>query len=184
MSNTRTGRDVEVLILGAGVCGIAAAVGCVRAGFDDFVIIERASEIGGTWHHNTYPGCAVDIPSHVYSFSYAPNADWSRLFSPAQEVKSYLIDVAQQYGLGPKMAMETELLNATWDEDAQRWIVTTDRGVYRARYFVSAAGPLHEAIIPNLPGLESFSGQMFHSSAWPTDLDLRGKRVVVLGTGA
>jgi cation diffusion facilitator CzcD-associated flavoprotein CzcO len=184
MSNPGTAQDVEILILGAGVCGIAAAVGCTRAGFDDFVIIERASDIGGTWHHNTYPGCAVDIPSHVYSFSYAPNPDWTRLFSPAHEVKGYLIDVARRYRLEPKMALQTELLNATWDEELQRWIVTTDRGVYRARYFVSAAGPLHEAIIPDLPGRESFSGQMFHSSAWPEDLDLRNKRVVVLGTGA
>jgi cation diffusion facilitator CzcD-associated flavoprotein CzcO len=177
-------RDVEVLILGAGVCGIAAAIGCQRADIDDIVIIERASEVGGTWHHNTYPGCAVDIPSHVYSFSYAPNPDWSRLFAPQAELKQYLVKVTKDFGLESKIALNTEVLDAAWDEEAQRWIVQTSGGVCRARAFVVAAGPLHEPIIPHLPGLSVFKGPMFHSSAWPQEIDLTGKRVVVIGTGA
>jgi cation diffusion facilitator CzcD-associated flavoprotein CzcO len=184
MPNAQTPREVDVLILGAGVCGIAAAVGCRKAGIDDFLIVDRAGEVGGTWHHNRYPGCAVDIPSHLYSFSYEPNPDWSRIYSPAAEVKCYLESVVDKFSLGAQMALKTELLDATWMNESQRWDVTTSAGNFHARAFVSAAGPLHEAIIPNLPGLATFEGEMFHSSAWPDEDNLDGKNVVVIGTGA
>jgi cation diffusion facilitator CzcD-associated flavoprotein CzcO len=177
-------REVEVLILGAGVSGIAAGIGLKRAGITDFVIVDRSDEIGGTWHHNRYPGCAVDIPTHAYSFSFALNPNWSRVFAPQQEIEDYLLGVVDKYGLRERIALNTEVLEAAWDDDAQRWHVATSSGVYLARAFVIAPGPLHEAVKPPLPGLGAFKGTAFHSSTWPTDLDLSGRRVVSIGTGA
>ncbi|WP_181034182.1 NAD(P)/FAD-dependent oxidoreductase [Arthrobacter sp. GMC3] len=177
-------RSVEVLILGTGVCGISAAVGLHRAGIDDFVVIERSDEIGGTWHRNIYPGCAVDIPSHLYSFSFAPNNKWSRVFAPQGEVKDYLVEVAEMFDIRRRIQFGVELLDASWIEGEQHWRIQTSSGIYLARSFVTAAGPLHEPAIPDLPGLSEFTGEMFHSTNWPEDLHLRGKKVVVLGTGA
>lgn len=177
-------NEVEVLILGAGVCGLAAAIGCQRAGIDDYVVLERAGDVGGTWHHNVYPGCGVDIPSHVYSFSYAPYAEWSRVFAPQAEVKDYLKHVVSTFDLMAKIRLGVELIDATWLEEDQVWHVVTRDGSYRAGAFVVGAGPLHEPIIPRLPGAEDFVGESFHSSRWPAHLDLTGKRVVVPGTGA
>jgi cyclohexanone monooxygenase len=177
-------REVEVLILGAGVCGIAAAIGLERAGVHSFVLIDRADEIGGTWHHNRYPGCAVDIPTHAYSFSFAPNPDWSRVFAPQQEIEDYLLRIVDEYRIRERIALNTEVLEAAWDDDAQRWKVTTSAGDYLAKAFVIAPGPLHEAVTPSLPGLGTFKGTAFHSSRWPTELDLTGRRVVAIGTGA
>jgi cyclohexanone monooxygenase len=176
--------DVEVLVLGAGVCGIGIAATCLRAGIDDLVVIERADGVGGTWRHNTYPGCAVDVPSQLYSFSWAPRADWSRDFAPQAELLRYLEDVTDDTGVRPKLRLGTELLDARWEDADQRWHVTTDQGTYRARSFVSAAGPLHEPQIPDLPGRDRFTGPAFHSSGWRHDVDLTGQRVVVVGTGA
>lgn len=177
-------REVHVLILGAGISGIAAAIGLQRKGFDDFVIVDRSDDVGGTWHHNTYPGCAVDIPSHIYSFSFAPTSEWSRVFAPQPEVKAYLVQVVEDFNLRPRIRFGVELLDATWLEDQQRWRVSTTEGTYLATAFINAAGPLHEPVIPDLPGLADFEGEMFHSANWPADADMVGKRVVVLGTGA
>lgn len=177
-------RDVEALIVGAGVCGLSAAIGLRRAGIEDVLVVERADRVGGTWHHNRYPGCAVDIPTHVYSFSFAPNPGWSRVFAPQQELADYLERVAAQYGVIDRIAFDTEMLEAAWDDDGQRWIITTSGGVYRARAFVIAPGPLHEAVEPNLPGLGTFKGTAFHSSDWPQDIDLTGRNVLAIGTGA
>lgn len=177
-------RDVDVVILGGGLCGMAVAIALGRAGIDDVVIVERAPKFGGTWTHNRYPGCAVDIPSHVYSYSFALRADWSRVFAPQPELEAYLDGVAADFGLHAKLAANTEVLEASWDEGAQRWLVRTTGRTYRARAYVSAAGPLHEPIIPDLPGRGKFSGEMFHSAHWPEHADLAGKRVVVIGTGA
>lgn len=182
-----TGADVEsveVLILGAGVCGVAAAIGLKQSGIDDVVILERSDSVGGTWRHNTYPGCAVDIPSHVYSFSYALKPDWSRVYGKQAELKEYIGGVVDDFGVRDMVRTHTEVLDARWDTDACRWRITTDRGVVVARFFVIAAGPLHEPIIPDLPGRDGFQGQAFHSSQWPVDLDLTGRTVVAIGTGA
>lgn len=176
--------EVEVLILGAGVCGISVGVGCLRAGIDDIVVIERADGPGGTWRHNTYPGCAVDIPTHVYSFSWAPNPGWEHTFARQPEVKAYLENIVERCGLAEKTRYGVEMLGADWDDTAHLWRVETTHGTYLARHLVTAPGPLHEPQIPDLPGLDSFEGQAFHSSHWPDDLDLEGKNVVVLGTGA
>lgn len=177
-------RDVEVLILGAGLCGIAAGVGLRKAGFEDFVIIERSAQVGGTWHHNRYPGCAVDVPTHVYSFSFALNPDWDRVFALQHELERYLVDVAREHGLDEKVQLRTEVLDAAWDDEDERWTVATSAGIYRARAFVIAPGPLHEAVTPSFPGLDRFTGIAFHSSTWPADVDLAGRHVVAIGTGA
>lgn len=175
---------VEVLVLGAGLCGVAAAIGLKRAGIDDVVIVERSDSVGGTWHHNTYPGCAVDIPSHVYSFSYALKPDWSRVYGKQAELEKYIASVVDGFGVRDMVRTQTEVFDARWDAQARRWLITTDRGVVSARFFVIAAGPLHEPIIPQLPGRDSFQGQAFHSSRWPAGLDLTGRKVVAIGTGA
>lgn len=180
----RDTQAVEVLILGGGLCGIAAAIELRRAGINDVVIVERSDSVGGTWHHNTYPGCAVDIPSHVYCFSYALKPDWSRVYGTQAELEAYIGDVADDFGVSDKVRLETEVLDARWDDDDERWHVVTNRGVFRARFFVIAAGPLHEPVIPELPGQDVFRGEAFHSSRWPADVDLTGRRVVAIGTGA
>lgn len=177
-------RDIDVLILGGGLCGIAAGIGLRRAGIEDFVIAERSDQFGGTWHHNRYPGCAVDVPTHVYSFSFDLNPEWSRVFAEQPELEAYLVDVAERHGLREKTLLGTEVLDAAWDEEDRRWHVETTAGAFRARAFVVAPGPLHEAVTPSFPGLDSFTGVAFHSSTWPQDLDLTGRRVVAIGTGA
>lgn len=184
MAGSDDAETVEVLILGAGLCGVAAAVELGRAGIDDVVIVERAGSVGGTWHHNTYPGCAVDIPSHVYSFSYALKPDWSRVYGTRAELEAYIGAVVDDFGVRDKVRLHTEVLDAQWDNADGRWNIVTDRGVFRARFFVIAAGPLHDPVIPKLPGQDLFRGRAFHSSAWPTDLDLSGRTVVAIGTGA
>jgi cation diffusion facilitator CzcD-associated flavoprotein CzcO len=178
------GQAVEVLVLGAGICGIAATIGLRNAGVDDIVVVERSDSVGGTWHHNTYPGCAVDIPSHVYSFSFALKPDWSRVYATQAELEAYIASVVDDFGVRDKLRTETEVLDARWDAGDHRWHVITSRGVFRARFFVIAAGPLHEAIIPDLPGRDTFRGTAFHSSRWPADIDLTGRTVVAIGTGA
>lgn len=177
-------REVEAVILGGGMCGIAAAVALKREGVEDFLVLERAERLGGTWHHNSYPGCAVDIPSHLYSFSFALHPDWSRTFAPQPELERYVNRVAEDFGIVPHVRFGTEVLEASWDDQGQRWELQTNRGRLRARLFVAAAGPLHEPVIPELPGLSSFRGEMFHSSNWPADFDPSGRRVAVIGTGA
>ncbi len=179
-------REVETLILGAGVSGIAAAAALRKSGREDFVIIDRAEGVGGTWHHNRYPGLAVDIPSHLYSYADKLNPDWGRTYAEGPELEAYLQDCTQEFGLQDRLWLRTELLDARWDDEALRWEVETSRGRFSARFFVIASGPLHEPEIPEIPGLASFRGEMFHSANWPRDDGdlLDGRRVVVIGTGA
>jgi len=181
---TSNGQEVEVLVLGAGICGIAAAIGLRQAGIDDVVVVERSDSVGGTWHHNTYPGCAVDIPSHVYSFSFALKPDWSRVYATQAELEAYIAGVVDDFGVREKVRTKTEVLDAHWETADRRWHIVTNRGPFRARFFVIAAGPLHEPIIPDLPGQDTFQGRTFHSSRWPADIDLTGRTVVAIGTGA
>ncbi|MHB1835589.1 MAG: flavin-containing monooxygenase, partial [Solirubrobacteraceae bacterium] len=170
---------MQTLILGAGVSGLAVAAGLKRAGKDDFVIIDRAGAVGGTWHLNRYPGCAVDIPSHLYSYSFALNPDWSRTYAEQPELEEYIGQAARRLGLLDHVSLGTEMLEARWDAAAQRWEIGTSRGLFHARFFVIAAGPLHDPVIPELPGLATFRGEMFHSANWPRDADraLAGRRV-------
>jgi cation diffusion facilitator CzcD-associated flavoprotein CzcO len=184
MQQRRFPAHVDVAIVGAGFSGIATAVELKRAGRDDFVVLERGPDIGGTWRDNTYPGCACDVPSHLYSFSFAPNPDWSSTFSPQPEIWAYLRRVAQDEGIYQHTAFGCEVEEAAWDDDAQRWRIRTSYGELTARALASAAGPLSEPRIPDIPGLRDFEGTVFHSATWDHDHDLRGGRVAVVGTGA
>ncbi|HEX6229504.1 MAG TPA: NAD(P)/FAD-dependent oxidoreductase [Solirubrobacterales bacterium] len=175
---------VDVAIVGAGFGGLGMAIKLREAGREDFVVIERAEDVGGTWEANTYPGCQCDVPSNLYSFSFAPNPDWSHTFAMQEEIWDYLRRVADDHGLRPKIRCGCELTGAEWDEDAGRWRVETSQGTLTARLLVSAVGGLCEPSIPELPGIEDFEGTAFHTSRWDHAHDLRGRRVAVVGTGA
>ncbi len=177
-------RDVRVAIIGGGLGGIGAAIMLRRAGIGDTVVLERASEPGGTWRDNTYPGCACDVPTALYSFSFAPKPDWSRTYATQPEIRAYVHDVLRTHGDGIRIDTNTAVLGAQWDEPTQRWLIETNHGAYTAQAIVSATGPWSEPIIPELPGLETFEGEVFHSSRWNHDHSLDGARVAVLGTGA
>ncbi len=170
--------------MGAGFSGLGMAIQLKRRGIEDFVVLERDAEIGGTWWANTYPGCACDIPSHLYSFSFAPNPNWSRTYPAQPEIRDYLLDVAERFGVRPHVRFGCELTEAAWDDEAQRWRIETSRGLLTAQVLVAAMGPLSARCIPSLPGLESFAGTTFHSAAWNHDHDVEGRRVAVVGTGA
>ena len=177
-------RSVRVAVIGSGFAGLGAAVALLRAGRKDFVVLERAHEVGGTWRDNRYPGCACDVPSHLYSFSFAPNPDWSRSFSAQPEIQAYLQRTAREHGVLPHVHFGTELLEARWDDAAQRWHVRTSKGELTAEVLVNGTGALSEPSIPAIPGVESFAGTTFHSATWDDDHDLTGRRVAVIGTGA
>jgi len=176
--------DVAVAIVGAGFSGIGLAAGLRRAGFDDFVVLEQADRVGGTWRDNTYPGAACDVPSNLYSFSFAPNPRWSRSFSPQGEIQDYLTDCARRFEIEPHLRFNHRVESARWDEEAQRWRIDSSGGPYCARFLVSARGPLSEPRLPDIAGISAFEGTMFHSARWDHDHDLTGERVAVIGTGA
>ncbi|MFF8771027.1 flavin-containing monooxygenase [Kitasatospora sp. NPDC015120] len=175
---------VRVAVIGSGFGGLGAGVRLRRAGITDFVILERADSVGGTWRDNSYPGCACDVPSHLYSFSFAPNPDWPRSFSGQPDIRAYLEKVTDVFGLRPHLRLGTEVTEARWDVARTHWRITTTAGRWTADAVVSAAGPLADPQIPDLPGLDSFPGKVFHSSRWDHDFDLAGKRVAMVGTGA
>ncbi|MFD8317108.1 flavin-containing monooxygenase [Kitasatospora purpeofusca] len=175
---------VRVAVIGSGFGGLGAGVRLRRAGITDFVVLERADSVGGTWRDNSYPGCACDVPSHLYSFSFAPNPDWPRSFSGQPDIRAYLEKVADVFGLRPHLRFNTEVTEARWDVERTRWRITTTAGRWTADALVAAAGPLADPQIPDLPGLDSFPGKVFHSSRWDHDFALAGKRVAMVGTGA
>ncbi|MFF9376952.1 flavin-containing monooxygenase [Streptomyces griseoluteus] len=177
-------EHVRVAVIGSGFGGLGAAVRLRREGITDFVVLERAGSVGGTWRDNSYPGCACDVPSHLYSFSFAPNPDWPRTFSGQEHIRAYLERVADDFGLRPHLRFDSEVKLMTWDEDELRWHIETASGSLTADVVVSATGPLSDPKIPDIPGLDSFPGRVFHSARWDHDFDLRGKRVAVVGTGA
>jgi cation diffusion facilitator CzcD-associated flavoprotein CzcO len=175
----------SVLIVGAGFGGIAAAIELTRSGFDDVRILERAPDLGGTWYYNDYPGAACDVPSHLYSFSFAQRRNWSRLCSPQAEIHSYLHAVARERGVEELIEYERAVSSCTWDETELRWAVaTTDGASYRADAIVLATGQLHQPSYPAIDGLETFAGHSFHSSRWDHEYSLAGRRVAVVGSGA
>jgi cation diffusion facilitator CzcD-associated flavoprotein CzcO len=176
--------EVEVAIVGSGFSGLCMAIKLREAGMDDFVVLERGDAVGGTWWFNTYPGCGCDVPSHLYSYSFAPNPDWTRTYSRQGEIEAYLQRVARDFDLGRSVRLGTTVTGAEWDEDEQRWRVETDRGDLRARVLVSAAGALSDPKTPDIEGLERFQGHTFHSAQWDHDYAVEGKRVAVIGTGA
>jgi cation diffusion facilitator CzcD-associated flavoprotein CzcO len=174
----------RIAIVGTGFSGIGMAIRLLRDGETDFVLLERAEDIGGTWRDNTYPGCRCDVPSHLYSFSFAPNPNWSSTFSPQPEILDYLRDVATRFGVLPHVRFNTELESASWDEPEARWQLETSNGPLSADVVIAAQGPLSDPSVPDLPGLDSFEGKTFHSALWDHEHDLEGERVAVVGTGA
>jgi cation diffusion facilitator CzcD-associated flavoprotein CzcO len=175
---------VRVAIIGAGFGGLGAAIALRKAGHNDFVILERATAVGGTWRDNSYPGCACDVPSHLYSFSFAPNPDWTHSFSRQPEIWDYLERVTDRYALRRRLRFEVTVTGARWDASRAHWRIQTSRGDMTADVLISAAGPLSEPALPDISGLASFPGPVFHSSRWDHGFDLNGKRVAVVGTGA
>jgi cation diffusion facilitator CzcD-associated flavoprotein CzcO len=178
------GEQVRIAIIGSGFGGLGTAIRLLQEGIGDFVILERAGDIGGTWRDNTYPGCECDVQSHLYSFSFAPNPEWTRSFSPQPEIQAYLQRVARDFGVLPYVRFHHEVRGAAWDDDAQSWRIDTSRGPLAAQVLVMASGALSDPLIPDLPGLDRFEGPAFHSARWDHSFDLTGKRVAVVGTGA
>ncbi|MFF6995664.1 flavin-containing monooxygenase [Streptomyces sp. NPDC008313] len=177
-------EHVRVAVVGSGFGGLGAAVRLRREGVTDFVVLERAGGVGGTWRDNSYPGCACDVPSHLYSFSFAPNPDWPRTFSGQEHIRAYLEHVADVFGLRPHLRFDSEVKKMTWDAAKLHWLVETSSGTLTADLVVSATGPLSDPRLPDIPGLDTFPGKVFHSARWDHDHDLRGKRVAMIGTGA
>ena len=175
---------LHVAIVGSGFGGLGAAIRLRQEGIDDFLVFERAGDLGGTWRDNSYPGCTCDVPSHLYSFSFAPNPGWSRSFSSQPEIWAYLHQCARRFGILPRLRLGHEVREAAWDDPRQRWRIETSGGTWTADALVAAAGPLSEPSIPALPGLGSFEGAAFHSARWDHDHDLTGRQVAVVGTGA
>jgi cation diffusion facilitator CzcD-associated flavoprotein CzcO len=176
--------DTDVAIIGAGFGGIGAAIRLRQQGYHDFVLFEQADEVGGTWRDNTYPGCACDVPSHLYSFSFAPNPGWSETYSAQPEILAYLRDCVHRYGLAPQLRLGHALREARWDAPTARWQLTTSQGPATARVLVLASGPFSQPSIPDIDGLGSFRGTTFHSASWRHDEALAGRRIAVIGTGA
>ena len=179
-----TPQHARIAIVGTGFAGLGMAIKLLEAGRDDFVILERAQDVGGTWRDNSYPGCACDVPSHLYSFSFAQNPGWSRTFSAQPEIWRYLRDTADRFGLRRFIRFEHDVLEAAWDDEASRWTIQTSRGPWTADVLISGMGGLSEPALPDIPGRESFAGATFHSATWDHDHPLGGERVAVIGTGA
>ncbi len=174
----------DTIIVGAAISGLAAAHKLAEAGIDNYKVIERAARVGGTWRDNNYPGCGCDVPSALYSFSFAPSAKWSHLFARQPEILSYLEEVSEKFNLKQKIEFNCELINAQWNDEQHYWMLETSSGTYYAKTTIFATGPITEPQIPNIKGLDSFKGEMFHSARWNHDYDLTGKRIAVIGTGA
>ncbi|MGP4845209.1 flavin-containing monooxygenase [Marinobacter sp. 1Y8] len=178
-------KSHDVLIIGAGFAGLGAALRLQQEGVRDFVILERADDVGGTWRDNTYPGAACDIPSNLYSFSFAPNPDWSRSFAGSREILDYVHHLADHYSLRQRVRFGQDVSDLRYDDKAGLWTATTKNGgAFSARSVVMAQGPLSNASFPDLPGIESFKGHKVHSARWDHGYDFSGKRVAVIGTGA
>jgi len=183
--SAETPRPLDVLVVGAGFSGVAIGVELRRAGIDSFLILDRGEGPGGTWRDNRYPGAACDVASHLYSFSFEPNPDWSRHFSPQAEIRAYLQHCIDKYQLAPHVACRREVTQARFDAVANGWRVRTRDGTeYLSRALVLANGPLSNPALPDIPGLDRFGGECFHTARWPAGWSAAGKAVAVIGTGA
>ncbi|MFN8068439.1 MAG: NAD(P)/FAD-dependent oxidoreductase [Mycolicibacterium insubricum] len=176
----------SVAIVGAGFGGLGMAVKFKQAGITDLTLFEKASDVGGVWRDNDYPGAACDVPSHLYSFSFAPYAEWSRRFAPRDEIYDYLRHCARSFGIYPHIRFDTEVTGASFDEEAGEWVIELagGGGTHRATVLITATGQLSRPAYPRIPGLDSFAGTMFHSATWDHHHDLTGEKVAVIGTGA
>ena len=176
--------DHSVAIIGAGLGGVAVAVKLLEQGVSDFVLLEKSERAGGTWYENTYPGCACDVPSQLYSYSFAPKHDWSHVYARQREIEAYIVKVARERGVEARVRCGVTLERAEWRESESTWNLQTSKGPMRVQALVAATGPLHEPALPKIAGLDAFAGPRFHSSRWDHSLDFSGKRVAVIGTGA
>jgi cation diffusion facilitator CzcD-associated flavoprotein CzcO len=181
-----TNEHHRIVIVGTGFSGVGAAVRLLEAGHTDLVLLERAQDLGGTWRDNTYPGCRCDVPSHLYSFSFAPNPGWSETYSSQPEIWDYLRRVAADAGLLPRIRWGQDVVDAAWDDAAEQWVITTTSDRFTARVLILGTGFLVEPSVPELSGLSAFGGTVFHSARWDHGHDdaLAGERVAVIGTGA
>lgn len=185
MNGVRDGEDHDIVIIGAGFSGLGMAIELERAGMDGFVVLEKARDVGGTWWENTYPGCGCDIRSLLYSYSFEPKRDWSRMFAAQPEILDYLRHCADKYRIRPRIRFGVEVTGVEYDDATGRWDVWTAGGqTITARAVVAGMGPLHQPRYPDVPGMERFRGTVFHSAQWDHSCDLTGKRVAVVGTGA
>jgi cation diffusion facilitator CzcD-associated flavoprotein CzcO len=174
----------RVVIIGTGFAGLGSAIRLKQRGENDFVLLERADRLGGTWRDNSYPGCACDVPSHLYSFSFALNPDWTQLCSPQSEIQDYLQRVAEEHDIPSHIRFGHEMLESAWNDELKLWEIHTSAGDLTAEILISGMGGLSDPAIPELTGLASFAGTKFHSAQWDHDHSLDGKRVAVIGTGA
>lgn len=180
----RPARHLETIIIGSGFAGLGLAIRLTQQGRDDFLVLERGSDVGGTWRDNTYPGAACDVPSHLYSYSFELNPNWSRSFSRQGEIQAYIQGVADKYQVRDKHLFDCDVTGARWNAEQARWEVTTSKGDFTADTVVSAVGALCEPNLPDIKGIHDFEGEIFHSARWNHDADLTGKRVAIIGTGA
>ncbi|GAA4675241.1 flavin-containing monooxygenase [Gordonia humi] len=183
-----TTQDVEIAIIGAGFSGLGAAIKLAQNGVEDYLVLDRGADFGGTWRDNVYPGAACDVPSHLYSYSFAQNPEWTRSYSHQPEIHRYINKVADEHAIADRTWFGTDVIGAEWDEDNTRWTITAERdGVthtIHANIVVGGIGPLCEPNLPDIDGIDAFGGKIVHTARWDTDFDFAGKRVAVIGTGA
>lgn len=184
MKKDKSQPDVLVAIVGAGFSGLGMAIRLKNAGINDFLIVEAGDQVGGTWRDSKYPGAAVDVPSHLYSYSFE-QSNWTRMFAKSDEIQHYIVEMTDHFDLWPKIRFKTKVVAAHFDEEHQLWVIeTSNKEVLRARFVVGAMGPFAASRIPDIDGIKKYKGVMAHTAAWPRDLDLKGKRVAVVGSGA
>ncbi len=175
----------DVIVIGAGMSGLCMGIKLLKRGIEDFLILEKSDDVGGTWLDNSYPGAGCDVPSVLYSYSFAPNPDWSQSFSPQAEIQEYFRRCAERFGLLPRLRLGTAVAGAEWQGERGSWLLTLENGEQlRARCVVSALGQLNRPHIPAFPGQDGFAGESFHSARWNHGIDLAGKRVAVIGNAA
>jgi cation diffusion facilitator CzcD-associated flavoprotein CzcO len=180
-----TPQHLDAVVVGAGFGGIGAAIQLRRLGYDNFVILEREDDLGGTWHVNRYPGLAVDIPSTTYSYWFEPNPNWSRLFAPGEELKRYADHVADKYDVRRHMRFGATVSGARWEENSQMWhVALADGETLKARFLITATGFLSQPHTPDIDGINEFGGRIIHTTDWDDDYDFTGRRIGVIGTGA
>lgn len=179
-----TTQHTKILIIGGGYSGIGAAIRLRKSKIEDFILIEKGDKLGGTWRVNTYPECGADTPSIIYSFSFERNPDWDYTFAKQPQIEKYLDDVADKYGVPQHAQFDTKAIAGHWDDEAQNWVIETNHGTIIAKYVITASGPQHEIDMPDIPGVETFEGEAFHSANWDHDVQLEGKTVAIIGTGA
>ncbi|WP_460841483.1 flavin-containing monooxygenase, partial [Nocardioides marmoraquaticus] len=184
-ADAKAAAVLHTAVVGAGFSGIGAAIKLREAGLDDFVVLEAGDGVGGTWHWNTYPGVAVDIPSFSYQFSFAQRSTWTRTYAPGDELKQYAEWLVERYALTSRIRLSTHVVRAVWEKEQHLWRLELDDGAtVRARFLINGSGVLTTPKAPDLPGIDTFRGTTVHTARWDHDLDLSGQRVAVIGTGA